>query len=83
MNDLSHEIQAEQRAAELARIPKTLAVWNRIDALLDGITEHSDPRLKDLKRYEQVMAITVSMAHEITEREYASWDEALTVMERS
>lgn len=78
----SSEVEAQERVDRLSRMPRSLAVFKRIDALLDSLTEHSDPRLKDLKRWEETMAITISMEHEITEREACMWDEQLTIMEK-
>lgn len=83
MSSPTPDREADQRTEALSRIPRTLSVFKRIDTLLDGITHHSDPRLRDLKRWEETMALTISMEHEITEREACMWDEQLSIMERA
>lgn len=82
MSTPNYDTEANERQERLSRLPRSVSVFKRIDVLLDGITHHSDPRLKDLKRWEETMAITISMEHEISEREACMWDEQLSIMER-
>lgn len=79
----SSEVEAKERVERLGHMPRTLKVFNRIDALLDAVTDPHDPNLKDLKRYEEAMAHTIVLEVEISEREYASWDERLSILERA
>lgn len=74
----SSEVEADQVAAELAKMPRTREVADRLQALIDAGTTTKDQKL----RFECLLIAIdhdLSTGHELSEAEHAEWMCLLTV----